>query len=302
MMYGGIEAGGTKIVCAVGTGPADLRAQISFPTTTPDETLTQVIAFFQQQQLITPLAALGIGSFGPISLDLHAPDYGSITLTPKPGWSNTDIVGTLERELGVPIGFDTDVNAAALGEWRWGSTQGMETSLYLTVGTGIGGGGLCNGRLMHGLIHPEMGHIRLPHDRQADPFPGICPYHEDCLEGLASGPAMKARWGAPAQTFPSDHPAWTLEAHYLALACVTFICILSPQRIILGGGVMSQNHLFPMIRHEVQALLNGYIQAPTILQQIDAYIVPPALGNQVGVLGAFALAEQAAIESSSRTS
>jgi len=301
MMYGGIEAGGTKMVCAVGTGPTDLRAQISFPTTTPGETLARIITFFQQQQLIMPLAAIGIGSFGPISLDHQAADYGSITSTPKPGWSHTNVVRTLERELGVPVGFDTDVNAASLGEWRWGVAQGLETFLYLTVGTGIGGGGLCNGRLMHGLLHPEMGHIRLPHNRQADPFPGICPYHEDCLEGLASGPAMKARWGAAAETYLADHPAWGLEAHYLALACVSFICILSPQRIILGGGVMSQSHLFPRIRQEVQTLLNGYIQASAILQQIDAYIVPPGLGNRVGVLGALALAEQAADERSSHT-
>ena len=160
---------------------------------------------------------------------------------------------------------------------------------------------MSNGRLMHGLLHPEMGHILLPHDRQADPFSGICPYHGDCLEGLASGPALKARWNALAETFPPDHPAWALQAHYLALACVNFICILSPQRILLGGGVMSQSHLFPLIRQEVQTLLNGYIQVPAILQQIDAYIVPPALGNRVGVLGALALAEQAAGESSTRT-
>ena len=297
MLYGGIEAGGTKIVCAVGTGPEDLQAQISFPTTTSGETLTRIIAFFQQQQLVAPLAAIGIGSFGPISPDRFAPDYGYITTTPKPGWAQTDIVGTIERALGVPAGFDTDVNAAALGEKRWGSAQGMDTFIYLTIGTGIGGGGLSNDRLMHGLLHPEMGHIRLPHDRQADPFLGICPYHGDCLEGLASGPALNARWGVPAETLPLDHPAWALEAHYLALACVNFICTLSPQRIILGGGVMSQSHLFSLIRQEVQALLNGYIQVPAILQQIDAYIVPPGLGSQVGVLGALALAEQAAGES-----
>jgi fructokinase len=294
MLYGGIEAGGTKIICAVGTGPADLPAQISFPTTTPSEALARIIAFFQQQQL----AAIGIGSFGPISPDRHAPDYGYITSTPKPGWAQTDIVGIIGQALGVPIGFDTDVNAAALGEWRWGAAQGLSTFIYLTVGTGIGGGGLSNDRLMHGLLHPEMGHIRLPHDWQADPFSGICPYHGDCLEGMASGPAMKARWNVPAESLSSDHPAWALEAHYLALACVTFICILSPQRIILGGGVMSQSHLFQLIHQEVQTLLNGYIQAPAILRQIDTYIVPPALGSRVGVLGALALAEQVAGQAS----
>jgi fructokinase len=294
MVYGGIEIGGTKIICAVGTGPADLRAEMRFPTTTPSETLARIVAFFQQQQLTTPLTAIGIGSFGPLSPDPHAPDYGYITSTPKPGWAQTDIAGAVGRALGVPVGFDTDVNIAALGEGCWGAAKGLSTFLYLTVGTGIGGGGMSNGRLMHGLLHPEMGHILLPHDRQADPFPGICPYHGDCLEGLASGPALKARWGALSETFPPDHPAWALQAHYLALACVNFICTLSPQRIILGGGVMSQSHLFPLIRQGVQALLNAYLQAGAILQQIDAYIVPPALGGRSGALGALALAEQTA--------
>ncbi len=293
MLYGGIETGGTKIVCAVGTGPADLRAETSFPTTTPEETLARMIAFFQQQQLVAPLAAVGIGSFGPVSPDRQASDYGYITSTPKPGWAHTEVAGVIERALGVPVGFDTDVNAAALGEGRWGNAQGLATFLYLTVGTGIGGGGVSNGRLMHGLLHPEMGHILLPHDRQADPFPGSCPYHGDCLEGLASGPALQARWGVSGATLPPDHPAWALEAHYLALACINFICTLSPQRIILSGGVMSQRHLFPLIQQRVQALLNGYIQAPAILQQIDAYIVPAGLGSRAGVLGALALAEQA---------
>jgi len=296
MLYGGIEAGGTKIICVVGTGPADVQAEISLPTTTPSETLARIIAFFQPQQL----AAVGIGAFGPISPDRNAPDYGYITSTPKPGWAQTDMAGTVGRALGVPVGFDTDVNVAALGEERWGAAQGLTTFLYLTVGTGIGGGGLTNGRLMHGLIHPEMGHIRLPHDRQADPFAGFCPYHGDCLEGLASGPAIKARWGISAEALPLDHPAWALEAHYLALACATFIFMLSPQRIILGGGVMNQSHLFPLIRQEVQALLNGYIQSPAILQQIDSYIVPPGLGNGSGRLGALALAEQARSESQVR--
>jgi fructokinase len=301
MLYGGIEVGGTKIVCAAGTGPGNVRAEVRFPTTTPGEALGQMMAFFRQQQLIAPLAAVGIGSFGPLSLDPRASDYGSITTSPKPGWSHIDLVGAIGRALGVPVGFDTDVNAAALGEWRWGAAQGLDTFIYLTVGTGIGGGGFCNGRLLHGLLHPEMGHIRLPHDQQADPFAGICPYHMDCLEGLASGPALQARWGVPAETLPSDHPAWALEAHYLALACVTFTCALSPQRIILGGGVMSRSHLFPRIRQDVQALLNGYIQAPALLGKIDAYIVPPGLGGREGVLGALALAEQAAGEDSART-
>ena len=292
-MYGGIEAGGTKIMCAAGTGPSDLHAQISFPTTTPTETIERIIAFFQQQRAL-PLVAIGIGSFGPIALHPHASNYGSITSTPKPGWANVDIVGPIGRALGVPVGFDTDTNAAALAEGRWGAAQDLTTFLYLTVGTGIGGGGVSNNQLIHGLLHPEMGHIRVPHDLQADPFPGVCPYHGDCLEGLASGPALLARWGAPGETLPSDHPAWALQAHYLALACVNFICTLSPERIILGGGVMNQSQLFPLIQREVQVLLGGYIQASVLLQQIDTYIVPPHLGKQAGMLGALVLAEQAA--------
>jgi fructokinase len=294
MLYGGIELGGTKVVCAVGTGPIDLRAQVRLPTTTPDETLARVVAFFEEQRRAEPLAAVGIGSFGPVSPDRRAPHYGHITTTPKPGWADADVAGTIARALGVPVGFDTDVNAAALGERRWGAAQGLGTFLYLTVGTGIGGGGLSNGVLMHGLVHPEMGHIRLPHDLQADPFGGVCPYHGDCLEGLASGPALEARWGARGETLPAEHPAWALEVHYLALACVTYICTLSPQRIILGGGVMSRGALFPPIRREALDLLAGYIQAPAILREIEAYIVPPGLGERAGVLGALALAEQAA--------
>jgi fructokinase len=290
MLYGGIEAGGTKVVCAVGTGPEDLRAETRFPTTTPEETLGRAISFFRDVQAGEPITAIGIGSFGPLGPTPGRADYGYITSTPKPGWANADFAGTVGRALGVPVGFDTDVNAAALGEWRWGAARGLDTFIYLTIGTGVGGGGMVNGGLMHGLVHPEMGHIRLPRDPQADPFPGHCPYHGDCLEGLASGPAVEARWGVRGETLPEDHPAWALEAHYLALACVTFICTLSPQRIILGGGIMSQEHLFPPIRREVLRLLNGYVRSPEITERIEEYIVPPGLGNRAGALGAIALA------------
>ncbi len=177
-----------------------------------------------------------------------------------------------------------------MGENRWGAAQGLDTFLYLTIGTGIGGGGMVGGTLMHGLIHPEMGHMRLPHDLETDPFPGICPYHGDCLEGLACGPALKARWGRPAETLPDDHPAWPLQARYVALALANLVCILSPQRIIVGGGVMNVPELFPMVRREVLRLLNGYVQAPDVLEQMDQYIVPPGLGSRAGVLGAIALA------------
>lgn len=284
-LYGAIEAGGTKFVCAVGTSPDDLR-ETRFPTTTPGETIARAIEFFRTQPRV---AAIGIGSFGPIDLHRDSPTYGYITTTPKPGWQNTDLAGAIRRALDVPVEFDTDVNAAALGEHRWGAARGLDSFIYLTIGTGIGGGGLVSGKLMHGLIHPEMGHIRLPHDFARDPFPGACPFHADCLEGLASGPALEKRWGARAETLPPDHPAWALEAHYLALALVNYICTLSPQRIILGGGVMEQAHLFPLIRREVVQLLNDYVQAPAITEQIDTYIVPPTLGARAGVLGALAL-------------
>ncbi len=290
-LFGGIEAGGTKFVCAVGSGPDDLRAEARFLTTTPDETIQQAIAFFQEQP--EPLTAIGIASFGPVDPNPVSSTFGTITTTPKPGWAHTDFAGVISRALDLPVGFDTDVNVAALGEHRWGAAQGLDTFIYLTIGTGLGGGGMVNGRLIHGLIHPEMGHIRLPHNWQADPYPGACPYHGDCLEGLAAGPALAGRWGQPGPTLPPDHPAWPLEAHYLALALVNFICTLSPQRIIMGGGVMEQPHLFPLIRREVQNLLNGYVQAPAILEFIDDYIVPPALGSRSGVLGAIALAETA---------
>jgi fructokinase len=292
MLYGGVEAGGTKFVCAVGSGPDEIEAERRFPTTTPDETIGRAVDFFREQR--TELAAIGIASFGPVDLEPTSSTYGHITTTPKPGWAQTDIVGAIRRPLDLPVGFDTDVNGAALGEHRWGAAWGLDTFIYLTIGTGIGGGGMVGGQLMHGLVHPEMGHIRLPHDQAADPFPGICPFHGDCLEGVASGPALEARWGEPADALPPDHPAWRLEAHYLALALVNFICTLSPQRIILGGGVMNQPQLFPLVRMEMVELLKDYIQAPEILDQADRYVVAPGLGARAGVLGAIALAARAA--------
>ncbi|REK11165.1 MAG: ROK family protein [Planctomycetota bacterium] len=290
-LFGGIEAGGTKFVCAVGTGPDDIRREERFPTTTPEETLAKAIAFFCAAiDEHGPLSAVGIASFGPIDPKPGSPTFGYITTTPKPGWANTDFAGTIGRALAVPVGFDTDVNVAALGEQRWGAGQGIENLIYLTIGTGIGGGGLVGGKLMHGMIHPEMGHVRLPHDRQADPYAGHCPFHGDCFEGLASGPAMADRWKQPAEELPAGHPAWKLEAEYLALALVNFICTLSPERIVIGGGVMSQPELLPMVRKRVQELLNAYVQSPAVLEGIDGYIVAPGLGNRSGVLGAFVLA------------
>jgi len=287
-LYGGIEAGGTKFVCAVGSGPNDLRAEIRFPTTSPEETIGKAIDFFRQQP--EPIKAIGIGSFGPVDPNPASARFGMITSTPKPGWANTDIVGHIRTVLNIPVGFDTDVNAAALAEHRWGAAQGLDTFIYLTIGTGIGGGAMVEGKLLHGLVHPEMGHIRIPHDRDRDPFDGFCPFHGDCLEGLAAGPAIEARWGTRAETLPEDHPAWPLEAHYLALGLMNYILTLSPQRIILGGGVMQAPQIFPLVRQEVQTLLNGYVQSSEILDHIDDYIVQPALDGKAGVLGSIALA------------
>lgn len=289
-MFGGIEAGGTKFVCGVGTGPEDLIT-VEFPTTTPEATVREATRFFHQSG--DKLEAVGIASFGPVDPRPSSPGFGHITSTPKPGWQNFDLGGAVRSALRVPIGFDTDVNGAALGEARWGAARGLTDFIYLTIGTGIGGGAMVNGLLIHGMLHPEMGHVRVPHDRTADPFPGTCPFHKDCLEGLASGPAIEARWGKPARALPTTHPAWQLEAHYLALGLAAWVCTLSPQRILIGGGVMEQAHLFPLARAELTRLLGGYIQTWELINGIDEYIVPPQLGRRAGVLGAIALAERA---------
>ncbi len=287
VFYGGIEAGGTKFVCAIGTEPDNVRAITRFPTRSPAETLAEAVAFFRAQPELP--AAIGIGSFGPLDPRPGSPTYGYITGTPKAGWANTDVAGAVTRGLGVPIVFDTDVNAAALAEHRWGAAQDVNTILYLTVGTGIGGGALVHGRRLHGLMHPEMGHVLLPR-AEDDAFEGICPYHGNCLEGLASGPALESRWSRPASELEEDHPAWEMQAYYLGLAIVGFVLTLSPERVILGGGVMHQRQLFPRIREVVQSRLSGYIRRAAITRDIARYIVPPALGDRAGVLGSLALA------------
>lgn len=287
LLFGAVEAGGTKFACAVGTGPDDLRARVRIDTRGPGATLAQVCDFFRRAAATHgPLTAVGVGCFGPVDLDPASPTWGCVTTTPKPGWAGADVAGTLGRQLGVPVGFDTDVNAAALGENRWGAARGLHTFVYLTVGTGIGGGAMVEGRILHGALHPEMGHLRVPHDRAADPYPGGCPYHGDCLEGLAGGPAIRQRWGVPAERLPPDHPAWALEARYLALGLSALVCALSPQRLVLGGGVMAQAHLFPRVRAELEAQLAGYVAAPEV--------VPPGLGDRAGICGALALAAAAA--------
>jgi len=275
-VFGGIEAGGSKWKCAVGTGPDDLRAVSTIATATADETLGEAVAFFDREG---PVDAIGIGSFGPVDLA-----RGVITTTPKPGWAHTDVSGEMGRRLGVPVAFDTDVNAAALGEHRWGALQGLDVCCYVTVGTGIGGGILVGGTPVHGLQHPEVGHLRIPHDRDEDPFPGVCPFHGDCWEGLASGPAMEARWGRPADEVADDAP-WALEARYLALGVLALMAVVSPQRIVVGGGVLNRRGLLELVQRQLDQLVSGYVAVPEL--------VPPALGARAGVLGALALAESA---------
>jgi fructokinase len=286
---GAIEAGGTKFVCAVGTSEGDLLRQSRIATTAPDETIERVVEFFRSQG--DELAAIGIASFGPVELNRRSPRFGFIRSTPKPGWQDFDLLGAVRSALPIPVAFNTDVNAAALAESRWGAAQGIGTSMYITVGTGIGGAAMINGSILHGLSHPEMGHIRIPHDPTRDPFAGVCPYHGDCLEGLACGPALEARWKVPPPQLPPDHEAWSLEAHYLALACVNWICTLSPGKIVFGGGVM-QPHLFPMLREQVAILMNNYLDIPELSNRVAEYIVPSALSGRAGVLGALALASQ----------
>jgi fructokinase len=284
--FGGIEAGGTKWVCAVGSTPEDLPHTTTFPTTSPAETLRRAAEFLAAHG---PLEAVGVGSFGPLDLVRGSSTWGHITTTPKPGWANVDLATPLRTALGCPVAVDTDVNAAALGEARWGAAVGEETFCYITVGTGLGGGVMANGALVHGLIHPEFGHMRIPHDTVRDPFEGICPYHGDCLEGLASGEAIRRRWGFAGNEQWHDEAVF-LESEYLALGLLNVVCALSPQRVILGGGVMKQPRLLPLVRNRLQEIAAGYFAAPQLLVDIDEYVVPPTLGDRAGVLGAIELA------------
>jgi len=287
-MLGAIEAGGTKFVCAVGTKSGEIVERARFSTTTPEETMKLVVEFFRDKKI----EALGVGSFGPIDARKGSETYGYITTTPKPHWKNYNIIGELKKHFNIPIGFDTDVNGAALGELRWGAAAGLSSALYITVGTGIGAGAVVEGSMVNGLLHPEMGHIYVRRHSE-DTYEGSCPYHGDCLEGLAAGPSIEARWGIQGHELPEDHKGWEMEAYYLAQAIVNYILILSPEKIIMGGGVMKQENLFPLIRKKVKGLLNGYIEKREVLEEIEEYIVPPKLGDDAGVRGALALAMEA---------
>ena len=287
MKLGAIEAGGTKFVCGIGNEHGEISDRISFPTTTPEETIANVVAYFSDKSI----DALGIGSFGPVDLDKNSPTYGYVTTTPKPHWGQYDFLGNVKKHLNVPIGFDTDVNAAALGEAEWGAAKGLDSCLYITVGTGVGAGAIVEGNMLHGMLHPEMGHIMITRHPE-DEYAGFCPYHGDCLEGMVAGPALERRWGKKGHELASIDKVWEIEGYYLAQALVNFIYILSPKKIIMGGGVMKQLQLFPIIRREVQRMLNGYVQTPQILSGIDGYIVPPGLGDNAGLSGALVIAKR----------
>ena len=290
---GGIEAGGTHFNCIIANSPTNILSEIQFPTTTPEETLTLVSQYFTnaiKKESIT-LKAIGLASFGPLDLVAESPTYGHILSTPKLAWQNYPILQTLHEKIQRPIFMDTDVNCAAFGEHAWGAGKGLDDFVYITVGTGIGGGIFSNGKLIHGTNHPELGHNRIPHDLTRDPFPGNCPFHKDCFEGLAAGPSLEERWKTRGENLPKEHPAWALEAQYIALALNNLVCTLASQRIILGGGVMQQSFLFPMIRKELFQLLNKYIETAADPAVIEKMVVPPGLGKRSGTLGAIALAQ-----------
>jgi fructokinase len=301
-LVGAVEAGGTKFVCAIGAGPGDgILDRARFPTgSDPAAVMRKVTAWLQaRQKEHGALSALGVATFGPVDLDEASPRYGYITTTPKPGWKNTDMVGPLRTAFReIPVGFDTDVNGAALGEWRWGAARGLDDFVYITAGTGIGGGGMARGKLLHGLVHPEMGHMGLPR-LPGDDFEGVCPFHGRCWEGLCSGPAIAKRAGVPAEDLPPDHPAWDLTARYMAHALVNLTCVLSPRRIILGGSVrkagrLGETRFFGRVRAAFRSILAGYIASPALTETgLAEFIVPPRLGDDAGVCGAIALAQAA---------
>jgi len=291
-LLAGLEAGGTKFNCVLARDTNTILARARFPTEKPERTLAEVLAFFREESArLDPLGAMGIASFGPVDNNPASRDYGRILNTPKRDWSQVDLMSWFRENLGIPVRLDTDVNGAALAEQRLGAARGIDNFVYVTVGTGIGAGIVMSGQLINGFTHTEIGHMRMSRDKERDPFPGCCPFHGDCLEGLACGPALEQRWQRPGAELPQSHPAWELQADYLAQMCTNLTFCYMPERIILGGGVMQNDFLFPMIRERVQQLLNGY-GPPAALANPDAYIVPPALGGESGQMGALLLAQQ----------
>lgn len=286
-MYGAIEAGGTKFVCAVSDEELNIVEKVTIPTTKPEETFAEVFKLFDKYDL----KSIGIGSFGPIDVNKESDTYGFVTSTPKAHWGNTDFRGTFKERYNIPIGWTTDVNAAALAEYQLGAGQGKESCVYITVGTGIGGGAIVNGKMLEGFNHPEMGHF-YPKRHEKDTYEGICAFHGDCLEGLAAGPAIEGRYGISAKELPEDHEAWDIQAHYLAHAALSYTMILRPTCIIFGGGVMSQSHLFDKVHQKFEEILSEYLDLPAV----EEYIIPTGLGDQSGILGSLLLAKDAYAE------
>jgi len=284
LLIGAIEAGGTKFVCGIGNEHGEVLERTSFPTEQPEKTIGQAIDYFRDKQV----EAIGIGSFGPINIDKASPKYGYVTTTPKPGWGDYPFLPELQKAFDIPFGWDTDVNAAALGEATWGAAKGLDSCLYYTIGTGVGVGVYAEGKLVHGLVHPEGGHV-LTRRHPEDTYGGKCPYHGDCLEGMAAGPAIEARWGVKGSELSVDHPAWEMEAFYIGQAVAGAIVLLSPKKVILGGGVMHQRQLFPLIHEQVKNNLRGYVSAAEVVEGIADYIVPPGLGDNAGLCGSLAL-------------
>lgn len=287
MILGALEAGGTKMVCATGNETGKIFERVSIPTETPEITIPKLISYFKEKNV----EALGIACFGPLELDPESADYGHITTTPKKAWQNYDMAGTFSQALGCQVGFDTDVNGSVLGEVTFGQAKGKKCVIYLTFGTGVGGGIYINGKLLHGMLHPEAGHV-LIRQRSDDHYEGKCPYHKNCLEGLAAGPAIEERWGKKAWELADNPKVWELEADYIAQALTGYILTISPEMIILGGGVMHQLQLFPLIRTKVAKMLNGYVQTAE-LEDMEHYIVPASLNDDQGIMGCLELARRA---------
>jgi fructokinase len=297
MTIGAIEAGGTKFVCGLyEAGCSDsakpvLVAKESFPTTSPEETLRLSRDFFARSEAsgLGKIDALGIGCFGPVELHPTSPSWGHITSTPKPLWRDAEVAGYFRKAMGVPVAFDTDVNAAAYGEFLWGAAKGLKDFVYMTIGTGIGGGVFSNGSIVHGLTHPELGHIKLQREA-GDSFAGVCPYHRDCFEGMASGPAIGARWKTKPEELGPGHEAWELEASYLAKAFAAYSFVLSPERVIMGGGVGMRPGLAERVAALLREELGGYVPALDGEEALSKFVVRPLLGAEAGLYGSAALA------------